>query len=124
MASIPVFDFETPQGYRWLIERGLIGFVPFSSLQPWHYLRAEEVFDLSARWPDSSRKARLVAFARRQDCDDLACFEVVSETVTHIVLVHGWTPGGYEIVATFESFWEWLKSVMDDVADWVERSIE
>jgi hypothetical protein len=114
------FPFNVPAGYRWLIDRGLAGFEPNSALQPWYLLPHEQVFSLSERWPRASEPARLYAFARRQDCDDLACFAVKEDAAQPgVVVVHGWTPEGYEIVARFESIWEWLRSVVTDVEEWV-----
>jgi hypothetical protein len=59
-----------------------------------------------------------VAFARRQDGDDIACFEVGPQGVNSVVIIHGWTDAGYDIVAKYRTFWEWLKSVIDDIAEW------
>jgi hypothetical protein len=119
-SDIPDFGFELPRGYRWLLDRGLVGFEANSSLQPWHYLPSKHAFDLGERWPSRPGNTRLFAFAKRQDCDDLACFEVVGSRAERIFVVHGWTPGGYEVDRSYQSFWEWLKSVVDDIAEWVE----
>lgn len=114
------FPFNVPAGYRWLMDRGLAGFEPNSRLQPWYLLPYDQVFSLSERWPRMTESARLYAFARRQDCDDLACFEVKADAAqAGVVVVHGWTPEGYEIVASFESIWDWLRSVVTDVEQWV-----
>jgi hypothetical protein len=71
---------------------------------------------MADRWPKTRSAHRLVAFAVRQDNDDIACWVVGrDEPVTEVVLAHGWTPGGYEVRATCSSFWEWLKTVIDDM---------
>jgi hypothetical protein len=120
-SQIPNFDFVPPKGYRWLIDRKLVGFDDDESpLQPWHYLSSRYAFDLSKRWPNVPASGRLFAFAKRQDNDDLACFEVVGNQASRVVLVHGWTPEGYWPLQTFDTFWEWLKAVVDDVEEWVE----
>lgn len=117
---LPTFDFAVPSGYRWLLERGLVGAQPFTALQPWHYLGGGEVFEPSQRWPKGPIPDRLVAFARRQDSDDLACFQLRGGKVTGIAVIHGWTPEGYALVASHDTFWDWLKSVVDDIAGWAE----
>jgi hypothetical protein len=62
----------------------------------------------------------LLAFAKRQDCDDLACFVVgASGVVQGVALVHGWTANGFELCEEFPDFWAWMKHVMDDIAAWV-----
>ena len=118
----PEFDFEVPRGYVWLLHKGLVGFAPNSPLQPWHYLPGRHVFDLNEKWPSDPSKTRLIAFAKRQDCDDLACFEVVRGRSGRVILVHGWTETGYAVVRVFDGFWEWLKAVVDDVAEWAESA--
>ncbi|MFN8225562.1 MAG: hypothetical protein U0R18_02425 [Mycobacterium sp.] len=118
--DIPTFDFEIDYGYRWLIARRIASFESFSPLQPWMFLNSERVFDVSERWPHGPSSDRLVAFAARQDCDDLACFVVTPDDVaTKIAVVHGWmTPEGYSIDHVFDDFWEWLKFVIDEMRDW------
>ena len=116
----PDFDFDVPVGYSWLIDRNLVGFTPESGLQPWYFVPEGQVIDLSRKWPSGPSGTRLVVFARRQDCDDLACFEVTDQRATRIVLVHGWTEAGYSILQKSDDFWEWLKSVVDDIAEWVD----
>lgn len=118
---IPDFSFLPPLGYLWLIERGLIGFEPGSGLQPWYYLDGKSAFSVSQRWPMGTVvDAELFAFAKRQDNDDLACFKVHRGKITVIEVIHGWTPNGYNVIAEYQTFWDWLKSVIDDVAEWVE----
>ncbi|MBS1786236.1 MAG: hypothetical protein JST85_00860 [Acidobacteria bacterium] len=122
--QIPDFSFFPPPGYLWLIDRGLVGFDPFSGLQPWHYLDKKNSFSVNERWPGKDLlDTDLIAFAKRQDSDDLACFKVhISEAVA-IVIVNGWTSNGYDIITEYQSFWEWLKSVVDDIAEWVELPV-
>jgi hypothetical protein len=119
---IPRFDFPVPKGYRWIIDRGLVGFEPFTGLQPWHYLDATSVFEANQRWPHGPIPDRLVAFAKRQDNDDLACFRVQDGRVVDIAVIHGWTSEGYTVVAEHLTFWDFLKLVVDDLAEWSERA--
>jgi hypothetical protein len=113
-------DFVRPKGYGWLIERGIIGYEPFGPLQPWHYLEGNKIFCVSDIWPTGPHKGLLISFAKRQDCDDYACFDVEESLVRSIMVIHGWTSSGYDILAIYKSFWEWLKSVIDDIAELVE----
>jgi hypothetical protein len=112
-------ELVLPPGYRWLLDRGLVGHAPFTQLQPWHYLPPDQCFWASDRWPGVTDK-RLFAFAKRQDCDDLACFVAIgSHSVQGIALIHGWTGNGYDLCQEFDDFWVWLKHVVDDIADWI-----
>lgn len=115
---LPEFGFDVPIAYTILWERKLINFNRGESgLMPWYYLDSEGVFDLTAKWPKASRKTPLVCFARRYDSDDLACFDVESNQPKRIVVVHGWTPEGYDVVASCDDFWSWVKRVIDDIAE-------
>ncbi len=44
-----------------------------------YILRPADFIDVKARWPDNSNSPRLIAFARRQDCEDLVCFELAED---------------------------------------------
>jgi hypothetical protein len=115
----PDFDFKVPRGYTWLLERGIIGYAN-SPLEPWYYLdKRQGVQGATAHQPQGGGTGRLVSFARRGDSDDIACFRVNSKNeVDGVVLIHGWVPvTGYQVVATYNSFWDWLKSVIDDIAE-------
>jgi hypothetical protein len=113
MENIPSF----PIGYRWLIQRGLAGYDVFTQLQPWYFVPLEQCFWANDLWPNICDR-RLFVFARRQDNDDLACFDVDEHGITNqVVLVHGWTNTGFDIIQEFPDFWKWLKAVVDDIAE-------
>ena len=76
-------------GYHWLIARGLVGWAAFTALQPWHYLPEEEMFYATERWPSGPSEAPLLVFARRQDCDDLACFREAAGHAAEVVTIEG-----------------------------------
>jgi hypothetical protein len=115
MENLPSF----PVGYRWLIQRGLVGFDAFTQLQPWYFISLEQCFWATERWPGVI-DARLFVFARRQDNDDLACFSVDERGVANqVFLIQGWTNSGFEIIREFPDFWTWLKGVIDDISEWV-----
>jgi hypothetical protein len=107
-------------GYRWVINRGLVGRTAFTALQPWYFLPEEERYYATEKWPSGPNQAPLLVFARRQDCDDLACFEAGGSGASEAVLIEGWSAGrdSYDIVESYPTFWEWMKSVVGDIADW------
>lgn len=117
---VPQFPFAVPSGYRWLVDRSLAGFGPNSALQPWYLLPRDQAFSVTDRWPKPGDSGPVFAFARRQDSDDLACFVAAEEgRAPEVVVVHGWTPDGYEVVARYVTIWQWLKSVVGDIEAWV-----
>lgn len=109
-----------PSGYKWLIERGLVGFEPFTQLQPWHFIPLEQCFWATERWPNISTK-KLFVFARRQDNDDLICLSFDhNQIVNEVVHIQGWTGAGFKIIQVFPNFWDWMQQVMLDIAEWIE----
>ncbi|MBU1218205.1 SMI1/KNR4 family protein [Myxococcota bacterium] len=115
------FPFSVPVGYKWIIMQSLAGFEPNSALQPWYFLPYEEIFLVNERWPFIEEHTQLYSFARRQDCDDLACFSLIDGILQpNVVVVHAWTPEGFEVSVRFKSFWDWLRNVVNDIEDWVE----
>ena len=80
--------------------------------------RFYEHFKVDEKWKDSKSVGPLIAFARRHDNDDIACF-MPSDGTVKVVLIHGWTPTGYDVVATYDRFWDWIKSAIDDIAELV-----
>lgn len=112
----PDFDFTLPPGYQWLLKKGIIAYYS-SPLYPWYYLSKQDVFNVTDKWPQGSYEGCLIAFARRYDNDDIACFSVKSQAVECVVVINGWTSSGYDVIASYNTFWEWLKSVIDDIAE-------
>jgi hypothetical protein len=113
--NIPSF----PVGYRWLIQRELVGYDTFTQLQPWYFIRSNQCFWANEHWAGICDR-KLFVFARRQDNDDLACFDVNDHGVaTQVIHIQGWTKAGFEVIQEFPDFWEWLKAVIDDIAEWV-----
>jgi hypothetical protein len=117
-------DLSLPKGYYWLIEQSLVGFEPFTTLQPWYYVKNNEMFFVNEKWPEHQRSHLLIAFARRQDNDDIACFILSDGDIDKVVLIHGWTATGYSEIKNYNSFWAWLKDVVDDIAEWVDDTSE
>lgn len=50
----------------------------------------------------------------------LTCFEVDQDKAARAPVVHGWTDDGYDLEYEIEGFWDWLKSAVDDMREWVE----
>ena len=98
----PKFEFQLPAGYSWMLEKGLISFGE-SPLHPWYFLDSAGSFRADEKWKDSKSVGPLTAFARRYDNDDIACF-MPSDGAVKVVLIHGWTPAGYDVVATYDLF--------------------
>lgn len=118
----PEFGFELPVGYVWLQRSGLVQYKEFSKLEPWYFLDRREAFEVTNAWPNGPYAGRLVGYARRQDCDDIACFAIASGVVKGVVLIEGWQNDSYVVLGEYPTFWDWVKSVIDDVAAWTDMT--
>jgi hypothetical protein len=105
---------ELPEGFRYphaflrTVELGLV------NLEPWwvlhgDLLRARQA-GVRTRYPTRT----LVPFARRQDNDDVACFDVDTGTV---VIVHDFADPGWEQRAAFNDFYGWLRHAIDEFVE-------
>lgn len=112
-----------PQAYLWLQTSKLMTTQSFGPLQPWQLLPKSACLDFRKIWPAGPHKGHLVAFAKRQDCDDYACFDVIDGRVNAIVLVECYTSdNGYDILCTYGDMWQWIRAIIDDVREWSEAS--
>jgi hypothetical protein len=99
-----------PDEYHWIIKREILGHSTFSQMSPWYLINEKDLFNFNSK----DNGVKLIAFARRQDCDDFACFKI-EENILKVVLIQGWTSEGYDEIEYYSDIWEWLKSVIDDV---------
>lgn len=108
-------DSELPNGMahpgplRRLVERGLI------RLEPWWLLDAERARErmsgLAERYPGTC----LVPFARREDNDDVACFE--RDSPGQVVIIHDYASSGWERREVLDDFYAWLRRAVDDMIE-------
>jgi hypothetical protein len=100
--------FEYPSEFKVLIEQNLLDF------DPWIILTDDRLrtrFEgVKKRYP----KRNLVPFARREDNDDLACFEKGKS----VVVIHDFASEGYEGGKESIEFWDWLRKVVEEMIDY------
>ena len=101
--------FEYPTEFQRLVAQGILSF------EPWVLLRGQEfsqrLAGLAKRYPGSE----LVPFARRIDCDDVACWE--RDAGETIFVVHDFASPGYETRKTFPDFWTWFRAAIEDMIE-------
>lgn len=102
-------NFVYPQAIAKLLELNLTNF------DVWYFMDLESVkirlAGLQKRYPDR----QLVPFARRRDCDDIACFEV--DKGDRFFVIHDYASKGYEQREIYENVWEWLKEVVNTMIE-------
>lgn len=102
--------FTYPREFIRIIELGL------SNLEPWQvmsgYFLVERSRGLRERYPDRI----LVPFARRQDNDDVACWDLkLGEE--RVAIVHDFASPGWERRAEFAGFNDWLRQAIEDLIE-------
>ncbi|MGO1298984.1 MAG: hypothetical protein ACTMIA_17085 [Vibrio sp.] len=96
--------FTYPQEFLRIVDQGLLDFDPWIVLQN-NQLRTR-YRGLQQRYPNRE----LIPFARREDNDDVACWE---NDKKRIVIIHDFSSPGFENKQYFESFWDWLRSALE-----------
>jgi hypothetical protein len=109
---------DLPSEYQWIVQRGILGDKPFSQMNPWYLVQEVDIYEIGQEQDGN----RLIVFARRQDCDDLACYLLKDGQAKEVLLIEGWTSNGYDVLQRYENIWDWLKSVIEDIQDVFETS--
>jgi len=105
---------KLPEGFAYPAEFCRIMDLGLTNLEPWHMLADEALtwrFDgLRDRYPSR----QLVPFCRRQDNDDVACFDMAQPTGT-VAVIHDFAEPGWEQRATYNSIYDWLQQAVQDM---------
>ncbi|OOE77139.1 hypothetical protein [Salinivibrio sp. ML290] len=97
--------FSYSQDFLRIVEQGLLDF------DPWIILQNEQLrtrfFGLKERYPER----QLIPFARREDNDDVACWDRDKPGI--IIIIHDFSSPGYENKEEYKSFWDWLRAALE-----------
>lgn len=100
-------SFSYPGEFRRLVRLGLI------ELEPWLVLQGDRLRvrakSLALRFPERS----LVPFAEREDCDDVACWDLALGE-GRVVIVHDFAEPGWERRDEYPDFHSWLRRAIED----------
>lgn len=110
------FQFNYPPEFKRIAELGIL------NIQPWEILVDDRVYlryeELKTRYPGR----KLVPFAHRRDCDDVACWDLTNEN--RIVIIHDYASAGYELVEEYSNFWDWFRDAIDEMIVFINEEIE
>lgn len=99
--------FEYPAEFVKVLNLNLIDF------EFWYFMTCEQT-DIRIKGLQSRYSIRkLIPFARRDDCDDVACFEVRKSN--RVQIIHDFADEGYEQRKEYECFWDWFKAAVDEM---------
>jgi hypothetical protein len=107
--------FSYPKSFFTAVKLNLV------DLDVWYIMDAKQVAlrieGLRKRYP----KRMLIPFARREDNDDVACFEIGKENKVYVI--HDYANEGWEHRKELADFWIWFESAIKDMIDF-ERGEE
>ena len=105
-------DFEYPKHYLAALELNLTNFYfwYFMDLLGQDYIKWR-IEHLQKWYPNR----KLIPFAKRDDCDDIACFEIGKGD--EVQIVDDFAYRGYELETNrkYESFWAWMKAATEEL---------
>ena len=102
-------EFEYPETYEKLLKLKLFDF------DVWYLIPEEQaqrrLLALQERYPST----KLIPFARRDDNDDIACFEVGEEN--RVQIIHDFVSYGFEQRAELQDLWEWVENAVKEMVE-------
>lgn len=102
------YGFQYPAGIYKLIELNLLNY------DVWYFMDRESALERLKGVQERYPNRKLIPFARRDDCDDIACFEVGSKELEgRVFIIHDYASSGWESREVLESIWEWVKYAVD-----------
>ena len=100
-------EFKYPASFIKAIDLNLVDF------DFWYFMTREQVSirinGLIKRYPNR----KLIPFARRDDSDDIACFEVGKDS--KIQIIHDFASEGYEQRGEYNNLWDWMKAAIEEL---------
>ena len=99
--------YKYPEEFMKVVDLNLI------DLDLWYFMPEKQVEDRINGLKDRYPKRKLIPFARRDDCDDIACFEVGKGNKVQII--HDFSSVGWEQRKEYDSFWSWFKDAVEEM---------
>ncbi|MDQ0458445.1 hypothetical protein [Rhizobium paknamense] len=104
---------EIPVSFKKIIELNIFDF------EPWYILQgdmlADEVAGLVERYPDRE----LYPFAKRDDNDDVACWQ--NGFGRRVLIIHDYAKPGWELKREFPSFIEWFEAALSEMIEFLKE---
>lgn len=101
--------FKYPKSHAKIIQLNLVDF------DNWYIMFEDQALKrlegLRKRYPERY----LVPFARRDDNDDIACFDLSEPEKVQII--HDFASSGYEQRRTYKDLWEWLQEAVSELIE-------
>ena len=101
-----LWGFKFPPSYIKIAEAGSM------NAEHWFLLSNEHMRGIYPGLRFRYRKRKLVPFAKRDDCDDLACFEIGKGG--RVFVIHDYADAGWEQRQEYDTFWEWYIAAISE----------
>ncbi len=105
-------DAELPEKFAYPRELNRMISLGLTDLEPWYLLSGKPLRDTIKGLNERYSERKLVPFARRQDNDDVACWQAGSASV--VFIIHDFASKGFEQRGQFVDFYAWLRRAVDD----------
>lgn len=102
-------EIRYPGAFTRLVARGL------TFLEPWSILEGDRLRQRRRGLRERFPARTLVPFARREDNDDVACWEVGKGD--RVVVIHDFAKPGGESRGEFADFYGWLRQAVEDLIE-------
>lgn len=106
-------NFTYPQEFLRIVEQNLLDF------DPWIILQGERLRIRYQGLQDRYPNRLLIPFARREDNDDVACWEVGNDK---IFIIHDYSTQGYENKKEIDNFWDWLREALEATIEYNDKN--
>jgi hypothetical protein len=108
-------DKELPPGFNYPKAFQIHCRTGLTDLEPWHIFGGRPLRDAMAGLSQRYPTRMLIPFARRQDKDDIACWQVGSNE--DVFIIHDFASPGWEERDRFPSFYDWLRRAVEDLIE-------
>ncbi len=105
-------DFDYPFAFKRIVELNLVNFDVWIIMNRNDAIK--KLYGLKSRYTNRN----LIPFALRQDCDDVACFDL--DNFNKVCIIHDYASPGYEQHRSYDSFWDWFRSMVESMIEYEE----
>lgn len=99
--------YDYPNEYLKVLELNLV------NLDLWYFMSAEQIEMRIRGMQERYPRRKLIPFARRDDCDDIACFEV--DKGNKVQIIHDFAESGWEQRDEYKCFWDWFRNAIEEL---------
>lgn len=95
--SLPV-DFVFPPEFAKIVDLNIV------NIEPWFIISPEKIVTLFSGLKEKFPTRCLIPFSKRDDNDDVACFEVGQKQ--KVFIIHDYATAGWEQHEIYDDFWK------------------